>query len=96
MLETTMYHLTAEKKPFCLTSREIGCVNIGVYCANASCGEFLTILKEQNPDLIYGVVLKQPILVRCDYCQHEDRYPQDSIEHISLNPQNIKRLVQKP
>lgn len=91
MPETVLYYLTAETTPFCLTSREIGCVNIGVYCANASCGEFLAILKAQNPDLDYSIVLKRPILVKCDYCLREHRYPQGSIEHISLSPQNIKR-----
>lgn len=92
MPETIEYRLTAETRPFCLTKREIGCVNIGVYCDNPECGEFLAIMKESNPDIRYAVVLQTPLLVKCDHCQGEHRYSQDRIEHIPLDTQNIRRL----
>ena len=94
MPETVEYHLTAETKPFCLTSREIGCVNIGVYCANPECGELLIILKESNPEFNYVVVLERSILLKCDHCQTTHRYSQDRIQHIALNTQNIKRRLE--
>jgi len=91
MPETVEYRLTAGTKPFCLTNREIGCVNIGVYCANPECGEFLTILKESNPAFNYTVVLQCSILLECDHCHTKYRYSQNRIQHIALNTQNIKR-----
>ena len=93
MPETIEYRLTAETRPFCLTKREIGCVNIGVYCDNPECGEFLAIMKEANPDFSYIIVLQSPLLVRCDHCHTEHRYAQDRIEHIFLNTQNIRRVL---
>ena len=90
MPETIEYRIMAETRPFDPTKREIGCVNVGVYCANPSCGEFLAFLKESNPEFSYKVVTEKPLLVKCDHCHGEHSYLQEQIERIELTTQNIK------
>ena len=90
MPETIEYRLTAETRPFDPIHREIGCVNVGVYCANPKCGEFLTFVKESNPDFHYKVVAEKPLLVKCDHCHRQYLYPPDQIERVLLTTQNIR------
>ena len=90
-MKKQIIHITTFDEPLPTQVRQVGVVNFGLYCR---CGEFIafSVSEPRHAPLNVEFAAEQPILVRCPYCQGEERRQVHQIMRIRLTEQNRRRL----
>lgn len=83
--------------PNSIVKREMGKTNLGVYCRNRDCLEFISLaVSEPNPNVELEIVSNPPeagILVECWNCKQAIRYQSHDFESVALNEHNKRRSL---
>lgn len=92
-MQRQIIHITNFDEPLPTPTRRVGVVNFGVYC---QCGEFIALLvsEPRQPPLNVEFVAETPVLIKCPYCQSEQRRQVRQILRVPLTEKNRRQFDQ--
>lgn len=90
-MQRQVIHITNFDEPLPTPTRRVGVVNFGVYC---QCGEFIALLvsEPRQPPLNVEFVAEKPVLIKCPYCQSDQRRQVHQILRVPLTEKNRRQL----
>jgi hypothetical protein len=89
-MQRQIIHITTFDEPVSIQVRRVGVVNFGLYCR---CGEFIafSVSEPRQPPLNVEFAAEHPVLVRCPFCQTEERRQVHQIMRVRLTEANRRR-----
>jgi hypothetical protein len=92
-MQRHIIHITTVDEPLPIQVRRAGVVNFGLYCR---CGEFIafSVSEPRQPPLNVEFAAEHPVLVRCPFCQQEERRQVHQIMRLPLTEANRRETIE--